>query len=97
MKKSLPKVFVNVQNKKILNNKELFYSRCESKIINNLIIENKINHILNSKDFFIKANVIINLNNNLNSVTIVGRTKDNLLTIENNTIPIKDIIDIKKE
>lgn len=101
MKKNLPKVFQNKIKKNINNNNELYYSANKEK--NNNISKNtpvikninkKINEIFTSPTYIYKANVEIKTTSDTFSTKIIGRNKNFLITMDNKTIPIKEIIDI---
>lgn len=102
MKKKLPGVFPGKVKKNSGNNKQVFYSE-KKEIEKNtndinkpkININQKINKILNSPSYVYKADVIITLKNDTIEKRIVGRNKTHLITIENELIPITDIIDIK--
>ncbi len=99
--KDLPKVFHNRIDKKINNNKSVFYSnsRESNKIeeIDSKTVQQKINDIFSSPNYVYKANVDITLKDKKITKRIIGRNKDYIITMDNNLIPIKDIIDIKSQ
>lgn len=94
----LPKVFQNRNIENIENAQHYFYSSNNST--NNNIstkktnIDLKINNIFKSNKFLYKINVIIKTNDGDIDTTIIGKTNKNLITIKNDLIPIKDILDI---
>lgn len=94
---NLPSVF---QNKKIHtpnNSQELFYGS-ESKInIPKIDINKKIKTIFSSPNYIYKMNVIIQTRNKTYETTIIGKSKNYLITINNELINIKDIIDINEQ
>ncbi len=97
MKKKLPKVFVNSINKKLLNNKNVYYSYKEPIIKNEYsqdTVEEKILKIFNSPNYVYKAIVEIKFKDKVVTKQIVGRNKYNLITIDNELIKINDILDI---
>lgn len=97
MKKKLPKVFVNSINKKLLNNKKVYYSYKEpiiKKEYSKDTVEEKILKIFNSPNYVYKATVSIKLKKGVVTKQIVGRNKYNLITIDNELIKISDILDI---
>lgn len=94
--KDLPKVFQNKIDKNIKNNKEVFYGSSKEQIIDNSkTITQKINEIFSSPNYVYKANVEITLKDKKITKRIIGRNKDNIITMDNLIIPIKDILDIK--
>ena len=98
MEKKIPKVFQNNIDKDISNNDKYYYSANKSDIINKVDkpknINKKINEIFASPTYVYKANVEIKTNNSTLSTKIIGRNKNYLITMDNKTIPINDIIDI---
>lgn len=98
MEKKIPKVFQNNIDKDISNNDKYYYSANKSDIINKVDkpknINKKINEIFASPTYIYKANVEIKTNNSTLSTKIIGRNKNYLITMDNKTIPINDIIDI---
>ena len=101
MEKKIPKVFVNQINKKLNNNEDVYYSKEErSPIIEEkkeLLggnIHQKLNQIFNSPKYVYKADVEIKLKDRTVKKRVVGKNGNYLITIENELIPIQDIIDI---
>lgn len=104
MNKKLPNIFVNKNTGVVKNNEEFYYGKDninnETKIIDNnmkdILIRKKIDDIFNSSSFIYKARVIITTKDNDKEYTLIGRDKNKLLTIDNETILISDVLDIKK-
>lgn len=104
MNKKLPNIFVNKNTGIVKNNEEFYYGKDninnETKIIDNnmkdILIRKKIDDIFNSSSFIYKAIVIITTKDNDKEYTLIGRDKNKLLTIDNETILISDVLDIKK-
>lgn len=96
MNKKLPKVFVNKVNKSG-NNENVFYSNNKEKTSSNFgkNINQKISEIFKSSNYVYKALVEIVLKDKTIVKQIIGKNKNNLITMENELIPITDIIDIK--
>ena len=103
--KDLPKVFHNKINKAFNNNENVFYSYNESKEkienkeseknIDTKTILQKINSIFASPNYVYKANVLITLKDKKITKRIIGRNKNYIITMDNDLIPISDIIDIE--
>lgn len=92
--KDLPKVFQSPMEKKIDNNKELFYSRLkEMKQDKN--IPHKIDTIFHDRSFVYKKEVKITVKDQTEIKTIVGKSGNYLLTLDGDKIKISDIKDIK--
>lgn len=100
MNKKLPKVFQNQINKNINNNEKYYYSANNKKNKNEINEPKNIRKIINSiflsPNYIYKANVIIKTKNAEYETKIIGRNKEYLITMDNKTIKIDDIIDIKK-
>lgn len=100
--KKIPKIFVNTINKKIDNNKEVYYSYLDNKNVsekkfsNEFDMQNKINNIFKSKNFVYKKKLNIKTRNCQKDYIIISKTYDYLLTMSGEKIYIKDIIDIKE-
>lgn len=103
--KDLPKVFHNKIDKKINNNENVFYSNnkhtelqstngIEESVDSKNILQ-KINAIFSSPNYIYKANVEITLKDKKVTKRIIGRNKNYIITMDNDLIPIADIIDIK--
>lgn len=105
MEKKLPEIFQNKIYKKLDNNKNIFYSKEnnkredkeESTKVNELNIYQKINQIFSSPNYVYKADVYIKLKDKEITTKIIGRNKNFLITMDNQLIPITDIIDITKK
>lgn len=90
MKRDLPKVFKNSINKPINNNKKVFYGnedRSEdlSTNINTLFKQNQI----------YRTDIELTLTDKTITKKIIGRTNKNLITIDNEIIPISEIKSVK--
>ena len=97
----LPKVYVNKISSKSVNNEEVFYSKKgksvsktldSSSTVNNLLVQKKINDIFNSPNF-----VYLTLKDGKREETLIAKTNDGVLTIDNKVIPIKDIFQISEK
>lgn len=88
MKKELPKIYQAKQNKNFTNNTSIFYGayqdRQKSINIDDLF---KINEIY-------RTSVKLVLKNKTVEKIIIGRTQNNLITLDNEIIPISEIIEI---
>lgn len=58
-------------------------------------INQKINSIFNSSRYIYKADVEITLKDGVVTKRIIGKNSNHLITIDNELIPISDILDIK--
>ena len=94
--KELPKVFVSPIEKKIDNNKNLFYSHLLGDRKDTKDILKEIDSIFHSKNFVYKSKVEITTKDGVFEEVIVGRTGTSLLTMDGKSILITEIKDIKK-
>lgn len=107
MSKKLPEIFHNNIDKKLTNNKDVFYSVKDNdkidSIDNKTVINNKksirqkINEIFASSSYVYKANVVIKTKDNTINKRIIGRNSKFLITMDNDKIDIDSIIDIEIE
>ncbi len=102
MNKELPKMYHNKINKTI-NSIQKVYTTIDNKsnviddiIYPNISIDKKISDIFNSSDYVYKANVTIVTDNDMLHKSIVAKNSNNLITIDNEYIPISIIRDIYK-
>ena len=94
-----PKMYQNKINKEFHNNTLVYMSNNQNN--KNTIygindIRKKINDIINSNSFIYYANVHIILDNDTIIRKIIGINNNNLVTIDNEYIPIENIKDIYK-
>lgn len=100
MDKKLPKMFANKIDKKI-NNNSTYYTSNENReiVLDNEIDTNNINQkiksIFNSTRYVYKADVVITTKDKSIIKKIIGKNNNHLITIDNELIPITDIVDIK--
>lgn len=108
MEKKLPKVFANSIDKELDNNEACFYSACQESnlneentrkkderfVVRGENIGQKIQSIFTSPKYVYKADVDITLKDGKVSKRIIGKNMTHLITIDNELIPISDIIDI---
>ena len=98
--KELPKIYQNDIDKKITNNKEVFYSLTDSS--RNLKMDHEdisimIDGIFNGEHQVYNIPVIIKTSTKVYDTYIVARTNSYLLTIDRDRISINDIISIKRK
>ena len=94
--KELPKVFVSPIDKKIKNNKDLFYSKLLGDRKDTKDILKEIGAIFHSKDFVYKSKVEITTDEGVQEEYIVGKSGASLLTLDGKAILIATIKDIRK-
>ena len=110
MDKKLPHVFANKLEKEFQNNEKVYYSnvgkennnviekqeeRKTMRSSDNLNINQKINNIFNSNRYVYKADVNITTKEGMLNKKIIGQNSLHLITIDNELIPISDILDIE--
>ena len=97
--KELPKMYHHHENKIFNNNREVYYgknSREVSDILTTNDIRKKINDIINSPSFIYRTNVSIVIGNDIIQRKIIGIYNNNLITIDNEQIPLDSITYIYK-
>ena len=99
--KKIPEIYVNKINKKIDNNKEVFYSYKDNdeiveevKLLDEYTLQKKINKLFRENDFIYKKKFHIKTKNEENDYIIISKSYNYLLTIDGTKIMIKDIIEI---
>lgn len=100
-----PELFINRIDKDLNNNEKIYYSnnktveKPKKKEIkkNNRDIIQKINSIFLSPNYIYKAEVRIKLKDKEIIKKIVGKNNNSLITMDNELIPINEIIDIDKK
>ena len=98
----LPRMYHNKIEKDLNNNKKVFSTlekeeKRQSININNknnYTVEQKIYNIFNSPNYIYKIDVVIVTDTSKEIKRIVGKTKTNLITMDNEYIPINTIRDI---
>lgn len=102
-----PSLFVNKIDKQLNNNDSVYYSnneKKESKISStkkssnknlNQTLNQKINSIFKSSNYVYKAEVKIKLKDKEVTKKIVGKNQKYLITMDNELIPISDVLDIE--
>lgn len=97
MKKNLPKVYANPINKIINNNLDVYYNdRTTKETKKSVDVTRKINEIFASTHHVYKSNVRITSINGILETTIIGKSGNNLLSLNGEKININDIQDIEK-
>lgn len=99
MNKSLPKVFENKIVKKASNNKTVYYGEDTKQVEKKAYedsIEMKISKLFKSPKYIYKIDVEMTTKTGKKNCKIIGKNKQNLITIENELIPIDSILDIKE-
>jgi len=96
--KKLPNLYTNTFDKKIDNSIE--YITISNNNIkqtnNNYNLKRKIDNIFKSSNYIYKIKVEITLKDKILNEYIIGRNNNKLITYNNETINISDILDIKE-
>lgn len=89
MKNELPKIFKVQSNKNFNNNTNYFYGQYRNK-------KSKVNvdDLFKINEIY-RTNVKLVLKNKTITKTIIGRTQNNLITLDNEIIPISEIIEVE--
>ena len=98
--KKLPNLYTNTFDKKIDNSIDFIKIKNENIETNDLskyALNKKIEQIFKSKNYIYKIKVDIYYKDKTITETIIGKTKNNLITNDNKLLNIDDILDIKKE
>ena len=94
-----PELYHNKEYKEFHNNREVFMSsdrENNSSIKNSNDIRKKVNDIINSTSFIYQTMVNIVIGNEIIKKKIIGTRGHNVVTIDNEYIPLDNIKDIYK-
>ncbi len=94
-----PELYHNKEYKEFHNNREVFMSsdrENNSSIKNSNDIRKKVNDIINSTSFIYQTMVNIVIGNEIIKKKIIGIRGNNVVTIDNEYIPLDNIKDIYK-
>ena len=107
MQRELPKMYQNKIDKNFSNVQKVYSTLYSSKeqikdeksddrqvVSNKYSVEQKIYNIFKSPTFIYKADVTIETDDGLLNKRIIGKNRNNLITIDNEYIPIDKIRDI---
>ena len=101
MKDKLPKVFANPFSKQVSNNERVYhvkendFKKEEKKNVTIETVNSKVNSLFKSSKYVYKIDVEITTADGILKKRIIGKNKNNLITLDNEMIAINDIIDIK--
>ena len=94
-------LFVNKIEKELRNNEKVYYSNVDRNVetVNesksSVDLNQKINSIFKSNNYVYKANVRIKFKDKEEIKKVVGKNKNYLITLDNELIPIIDIVDVE--
>ena len=98
MDKKLPSISKFANNKVFSNNKDIYYSSFNKEIVNEDKKNTKtttLDHMLKEDEYIFNIPVVIKTTDNTYKTTIIGKLGDHIITGNNKTIKIKDIVSIK--
>ena len=107
--KKLPKVFQNELKKTIKNNKEVCYLKNEEKKLDQVKVDEEkeettnntpniteiLDEVFNGIGYSYNIPLEITTNDKIYNTSLIAKTNNNLITIDNEIIPISSIICIK--
>lgn len=94
--KKLPSLYTNSFDKKIDNSLDYIIVGKENIVDKSKDINKNIDNIFKSKHYIYKVKVSITLKDQVIEEYIIGRNKNSIITINNDIINIRDILDIKE-
>lgn len=98
--KKLPKIYQNEINKKINNNKTTCYIKNENTKIesmSNQDISKLLDEVFSGIGYSYNIPLTIKTKQNIYNTSLIARTKNNIITLDNDTIPLNEIISITKK
>ncbi len=96
MNEELPKVYANPIDHELNNNTDIFYSSKKDTRGTKNNIPRLVNEIFANPHHVYKSKVLITINNQSSEEIIVGKTNNQLLTLDGHHININDIEDIQR-
>lgn len=96
--RDIPKMYHNNERKVFNNNKRVFTSYCDNQISIKSVdeVRKKINSYINSNDFIYRKKLKLVIDNQVIEKKVVGIVGNNIITIDNEYIPIEKIKDVYK-
>lgn len=95
--KKLPELYKNLDSKPKDNNKKVYYMENKQKETRVSSVEEQLESIFHTLGYSYNIPVEIKTKDNTYHTSLVTRTKENVLTIDNQIIAIKDIIQIMRK
>lgn len=93
--KKLPKIYQNSIRKTINNNKTVCYLKNENTPYQTNNIEDTLDAIFNGMGYAYNIPVTLTTKYKTYNTSLITKTKNNVVTLDNDIIPLVDIIDIK--
>lgn len=94
--RKLPKIYQNNFNKKIMNNREVCYLKNEDNIKEKQDIQEILIEIFSGIGYSYNIPVLIKTSNKVYETSLIAKTRNNVVTLDNEIIPINKIISIEK-
>lgn len=94
--KKLPSLYTNSFDKKIDNSLDYIIVGKENVVNKTKDINKSIDNIFKSSNYIYKIKVSITLKDQVIEEYIIGRNRNSIITINNDIINIRDILDIKE-
>lgn len=98
--KKLPKIYKNEIDKKINNNKNICYVEKEDSVLQKNTkeqITETIEEIFSGIGYSYNIPVTIKTSNKTYETSLIAKTKNSIITLDNETIPLETIISIQKK
>lgn len=96
--KKLPELYKNLNSKPMDNNKKVYYAKeKDTRTFQTTTITEELDSIFHSLGYSYNIPVKLVTKTKTIYTSLVARTKENVLTIDNQTIPISDIIEITRQ
>lgn len=95
--KKLPELYKNLDSKPKDNNKKVYYMENKQEETRVSSVEEQLESIFHTLGYSYNIPVEIKTKDNTYHTSLVTRTKENVLTIDNQIIAIKDIIQIMRK
>ena len=94
--KELPHIFKKNIDSKHINNKRVSYAsnKINNDIDNNIYIFDKLDKLFKSSRYVFNIRVIIKTKSKVYDTKIISRNNNNLLTVDDDVIPIKEISEL---
>lgn len=99
----LPKIYQNTIQKEIHNNTKVYYGKSQEEIKNKDVyekredIEKVIDEIFAQPTYSFNIGLFIHTKEKTYDTSLVAKSAGNIITFDNDIIPIKDIISIEKK
>lgn len=102
----LPKIYQNTIHKEIHNNRKVYYSNhneIEQKVLDPVVyesfydIENLIDEIFSQPTYSFNIGLLIHTKDKTYDTSLIAKTRNSVITFDNDVIPIREITSIEKK